>query len=190
MSERRISLGLPLLIDYLYWVRDRVLRAADGLDRDEFGATPTVQNRDLRGTLTHELDIEMGWRARLRGDAAEVWEAELDPGQFHTLEALAEAWRADELEMRHWLDALTQADLEAPVTVNRLEGYPMAVYLLHVIEHGVMELTDAAAILASMGRSTGDLGVLDALDDLAPVARGSAPTRDPADPTGPAGPAG
>jgi uncharacterized damage-inducible protein DinB len=170
------NLGIPLLFDYLYWVRDRVLATAAGLG-DGFAETPVVGTRDLRATLAHELDIEIGWRARLGGKSPAAWgpESELKPEHVPTLAAVRERWAAEEASMRAWLGGMSAADLAAPVTVNGLEGYPLESYLLHVVEHGVMELTDAAAILTAMGRSTGDLGVLDALDDLAPMPRPGAP---------------
>jgi uncharacterized damage-inducible protein DinB len=164
--------GIPLLFDYLYWLRDRILDTAEGLG-DTFADTPVVGTRDLRATLAHELDVEMSWRARLRGEPPAAWgpEAEIKPEHVPTVSAARQRWAAEESAMRRWLYGLSAAELEGPVTVNGLEGYPLAIYLLHVVEHGVTELASAAAILAAVGRSTGDLGVLDALDDLAPLPR-------------------
>ena len=166
------TVSVALLFDYLYWLRDRVLDTAAGLGAG-FAETPVVGTRDLRATLAHEIDVEMSWRGRLRGEPAAAWgpEAEIRPEHVPTLEAVRQRWAAEESAMRSWLAGLSPADLEAPVRVNDLEGYSLAIYLLHVAEHGVMELTDAAAILTAVGRSTGDLGVLDALDDLAPLPR-------------------
>jgi uncharacterized damage-inducible protein DinB len=166
------NVSIALLFEYLYWLRDRVLDTAADLGA-AFVETPVVGTRDLRGTLAHEIDVEMSWRARLRGEPPAAWgpEAEVKPEHVPTLEAVRQRWAIEESAMRTWLGSLTPADLEAPVRANGLEGYSLAIYLLHVAQHGVMELTDAAAILAAMSRSTGDLGVLDALDDLAPLPR-------------------
>ena len=167
------------LFDYLYWLRDRVLGAAAGLAGDAFRSTPVVGARDLRGTLVHELDVEWSWRRRLSDDPATYdRDAAIEPGEFPELVDLATRWRADEAEMRAWLAGLTAAQLDESVTRNGLEGYTLGVYLVHVVEHGVTELATAAAILHKLGRSTGDLGFLDAMDDMAP--RRSRP--------GPAGP--
>jgi uncharacterized damage-inducible protein DinB len=166
------TVTVGLLFDYLYWMRDRVLGAAAGLG-DRYADTPVVGTRDLRATLAHELDVDMSWRARLRGEPPEAWgpEAEIKPQDVPTLEAAHERWATEEAAMRAWLARLSAADLEAPVTTNGLEGYSLAIYLVHVAEHGVMELAGAAAILAGMGISVGDVGVLNALDDLAPLPR-------------------
>jgi uncharacterized damage-inducible protein DinB len=170
MPPTRVSIGL--LFDYLYWMRDRVLDTAEAIG-ESFVETPVVGTRDLRGTLAHEIDVEMSWRARLRGEPPAAWgpAAEVTPEDVPTLAAARARWSAEESTMRAWLAGLSPADLESPVLVNDLEGYSLAIYLLHVAEHGVGELSGAAAILAATGRSTGDLGVLNALDDLAPLPR-------------------
>jgi uncharacterized damage-inducible protein DinB len=170
------NVSVGLLFDYLYWLRDRVLDTAASLGA-VFADTPVVGTRDLRATLAHEIDVEMSWRGRLRGEPPAAWgpEAEVRPEQVPTLEAVRQRWATEESAMRSWLGSLSAGDLAAPVRVNDLEGYSLAIYLLHVAEHGVMELAGAAAILAALGRSTGDLGVLDALDDLAPLPRPGTP---------------
>jgi uncharacterized damage-inducible protein DinB len=167
------ALGVPLLFDYLFWIRDRVLAAAQGLDDHAFQNTPTLHGRDLRATLVHEIDIEIGWRGRLRGLPESDWgdAAGLDPARFPSLLSVADRWRAEEQSTRAWIAPLSDADLDAHVFLNRLEGYPLSIYLLHMVEHGVTELTTAAAILNELGRPVGDIGVLDALDVLAPMAR-------------------
>lgn|GEM_PF-1636082 len=166
------TVTVRLLFDYLYWTRDRVLDTAASLGAG-FAETPVIGTRDLRATLAHEMDVEMSWRGRLRGEPAAAWgpEAEIRPEHVPTLAAVRERWAIEEATMRGWLEGLSEAELAAPVTANGLEGYALAIYLLHVAEHGVMELAGAAASLAATGRSTGDLGVLDALDDLAPLPR-------------------
>jgi uncharacterized damage-inducible protein DinB len=171
------QLGVPLLFDYLFWLRDRVLTAAAVLSDATFRSTPALHGRDLRATLVHELDVELSWRGRLQGLPEREWgeEAGLDPERYPTLEGIAEHWRADEARMRAWIDGLSPENLGAPVTVNGLEGYPLSMYLLHVIEHGVTEMTTAAAILTEMGHTVGELGLLNALDDLAPLPRPGGP---------------
>lgn len=167
------KLGVPLLFEYLFWLRDTVLRAAEGMDDEAFRATPEAHGRDLRATLVHEIDVELSWRGRLQGLPESAWgeEAGLDPERYPGLASVVAHWRAEEATTREWLATLTAEDLASPVTANRLEGYPLEIYLLHVVEHGVTELTSAAAILHELGRSAGELGVLNALDDLAPLPR-------------------
>lgn len=153
---------IPFLVDYLYWARDRILEAAAALDDATFLATPRMHGRDLRATLAHEMDVEMSWRGKLQGLPITQWgpDAEIKPERFGTVAELADAWREDEAKTRQWLAGLTAADLEAPTSVNGLDGRPLAVYLLHVVEHGVTELSIASGLLDELGHQVGDLSIL------------------------------
>jgi hypothetical protein len=56
--------------------------------------TQPLHGRDLRGTLVHELDVELSGRARLRGEPPEAWgpEAGLDPERNPTVASLVAHW--------------------------------------------------------------------------------------------------
>ena len=150
------------LFDHLYWVRDAVLRAAAGLDADEFTATDTVTNRDLRATLVHELDVQWSWRERLKGADWEEWgdDAELRGGDYPTVNAVAEHWRGDEADMRAWLASLTDADLDA-TPVRDEDQQPLWHYVLHLYSHGLQQFSEAAVLLTRAGQSPGDIGFLE-----------------------------
>jgi uncharacterized damage-inducible protein DinB len=148
------------LFEYLYWIRDRVLRAAGEVGPDVLGATQPGSSRDLRATLVHELDVESGWRARLRSDA----EVDLDPANFPTIDVIAEHWQRDELAMRQWLASLTDQALAAPPPHETNQAFPLWYYLVHVVSHGIQELEDAVVLLGPSGRSPRDLGFLDYAD--------------------------
>jgi uncharacterized damage-inducible protein DinB len=158
---------IPFLVDYLYWLRDRVLERAAELDDATFLATPRMHGRDLRATLAHEMDVEMSWRGKLQGLPIAQWgpDAEIKPERFANLAELAAAWREDERVAREWLSALGPADLDEPTSVNGLDGRPLAVYLLHVIEHGVTEFSIASGMLDELGHEVGDLSILRMLDE-------------------------
>ncbi len=90
------------LFDHLYWMRDRILAAADApgvpLTTD---AHATI--RDLRATLVHELDVEWSWRVRLASPDPTEFSAEdeeLAPTDFETLDEIRSRWADDEREMR------------------------------------------------------------------------------------------
>lgn len=163
------------MFDYLYWARDRVWAAAAKLAEDEFLSSDTVTSRDLRSTLVHELDVEWSWRERLHPtpgvDSSD--DAELAADDYPNLGAIEEHWRRDESEMRAWLSTLSDVDLLSPVSVERAGGPPLWVYLIHVMEHGLTELSDAAVLLARAGQPTGSLTFLDYVDtnrtDTAPA---------------------
>jgi uncharacterized damage-inducible protein DinB len=137
------------LFGYLYWIRDRVLTAA--------GA---VEFSDVRAALVHELDVESGWRARLRGEE----ETDLDPVDFPTLDSIVGRWRLDEAEMRQWLAMLTDEALAAPPLHEKDQSFPLWFYLVHVVSHGIQELEETVVLLRPSGRAPRNLGFLDYAD--------------------------
>ena len=157
------------LFGYIYWIRDRVLAAAEEAGPDALQAIRPGTSRDLRSTLVHELDVELAWRARLSGGE----EVDLDPADFPTLHAIAERWRRDQAEMQRWLATLTDEDLAAPPPHEKDQSFPLWYYLMHVVSHGIQELEEAVVLLDVSGRSPQNLGFLDYADT---AATGSLPT--------------
>lgn len=104
----------------------------------------------------------MGWRARLTG----AQERDLDPADFATLDTLVTQWQRDELEMRRWLETLTDDVLAAPPVLEEDQSYPLWYYLVHVVTHGIQELEEAAALLGPSGHSPRNLGFLDYADTI------------------------
>lgn len=153
------------LFDYLYWRRDRVLAGAEALGAEAFVATAGAASRDLRGTLVHELDVERSWRLRLQGTPQADWDQTLQEADYPAVETLREHWAGDETEMRAWIAGMSDADLSAAVTVNRLDGFPLAAYLTHVVMHGIQSFSEAGVLLAASGHSVGDVDFLDSYDD-------------------------
>jgi uncharacterized damage-inducible protein DinB len=151
------------LFDHLYWMRDRILRAADApgvpLTTE---AHPTI--RDLRATLVHELDVEWSWRERLAvPDPTEFLadDVELDPNDFGTLDDIRARWADDERAMRAWLATLDEAALERPCPAERDAKHPFWVHLQHLYTHSIQQVSDAAVALTLAGRSPGELDFLD-----------------------------
>ncbi len=166
---------LVRLFDYLYWMRDRILAQVAALPPGAFTSPDTVTTRDLRATLVHELDVEWSWRERLiRGRWPERSglepgradpEPELDPSDFPTVETLAMHWRRDEAAMRTWLGGLTTDALAGPPSNEPDARFPLWVFGLHVVSHGVQQLREAAVLLSRAGRPPGDLEFLDYADE-------------------------
>jgi len=152
------------LVDYLYWVNDRILDAAAELEAGALTlpeSPPTT--RDLRATLVHELDVEWSWRLNLQGRLSEA-EEDLRPEDYPDIAAIREHWARDEAEMRAWLATLTDDDLAAAVrselTKNEL---PLWQGILHIVFHGIQQQADAARLLTLAGHSPGDIGYLEML---------------------------
>ncbi len=144
-------------IDYLYWVRDRILAAAAGLTEVEFQSADAVTTRSLRATLAHQVECEWAWRIRLsRGSFPE---GDVLPADYPALAGLADRWRLEERELRAWLATLSDGDLAAQPQ-GAEDDLATWRYLLYVVNHGVQQLSEAAIELTRLGRSPGEIGYL------------------------------
>jgi uncharacterized damage-inducible protein DinB len=145
------------LLEYLFWVRERILAASATLSGREFGSTETVTNRDLRGTLRHQLENEWAWRIRLSEGAFPS--GDVLPTEAPTLDALVDRWRQEERDWRAWLSSLTDRDLAAspPGDDNPLLMWR---YLVYVVNHGTQQFSEAAVLLTRLGHSPGEIGYL------------------------------
>lgn len=157
---------LAALFDHLYWVRDRILAAADGPDVPwSSDAHATV--RDLRATLVHELDVEWSWRERLAASDRTRFAtdaADLDARDFPSVEAIRTRWAADAEAMRTWLASLSSAQLDGPCGVERTGSHPLWFHLLHLYSHALQQFSDAAVNLTLAGRSPGEIDFLEFAD--------------------------
>jgi uncharacterized damage-inducible protein DinB len=144
-------------IDYLFWMRDRILAAAAALTEGEFRSADAVATRNLRATLVHQLECEWAWRIRLSGGSFP--EGDLVPADYPTLDTLVDRWRREELELRTWFAGLSDRDLASKPSGD---GNPLALwrYLVYVVNHGTQQFSDAAALLTRLGHSPGEIGYL------------------------------
>jgi uncharacterized damage-inducible protein DinB len=151
------------LFHHLYWLRDRLLSAAEEPGVPLTDDAP-VTTRDLRATLVHELDVEWSWRERLRGADATRFspdDEELKPADFPTVTTIRDRWRQDEAEMRAWIASLTDADLEGPCRAETSTRHPLWYHLQHLYTHGLQQLADAATLLSRAGHSPGEIDFLE-----------------------------
>jgi uncharacterized damage-inducible protein DinB len=156
-----------LLFDHLFWMRDRVLDAGDHPSVDFATAAASTQ-RDLRATLVHELDVEWSWRVRLQRDDPTAFapdDRELEPPDFPTLASLRDRWATDEAETRAWVAGLVDEDLVATCRAEPDATHPFWFHLQHLYTHGMQQLSDAASILSTVGRSPGELDFLEFVED-------------------------
>ena len=154
------------LFDHLYWIRDKLLAAADHPSVTLVDPrAPT--GRDLRATLVHELDVEWSWRVRLAGEDPTRFsedDEELDPVDFLTIASIRERWTADEADMRTWLGTLDDDELAAPCDAEDPPRHARWVHLQHLYTHALQQFADAATLLSTAGRSPGSLDFLEWAD--------------------------
>jgi uncharacterized damage-inducible protein DinB len=155
---------IAALFDHLYFVRDRILAAADAPGVTFIDPSPPTE-RDLRATLVHELDVEWSWRVRLAStDRTRFSEndEELRPSDFADVESIRSHWATDEADTRAWLAGLGAADLEGPCRAETNgRGHPFWYHLQHLYSHGIQQFADAATLLSATGNSPGELDFLE-----------------------------
>ena len=148
-----------LIYEYNYWANRKILAASTKVSLEQFTAPASFPYGGLQGTLVHVLDAEWGWRNFFQHDN---WSApDLNPAEFPNLAALQERWVKEEQDMRGYLAALQDEDLNAHRYYNTSEGEPrdriLWHCLLHVVNHGTQHRSEAAALLTDFGQSPGDL---------------------------------
>src|SRR3954468_1408794 len=126
-----------VLIDYIYWMRDRIFESVERLPAHEFLSARAITTRDLRGTLVHELDVEWSWRERLR-DGNFPDSEDLNPDDYMTLSVLRAHWRRDEEQMRTWAESLTDEVL-ATKPADEESVQPLWYYVMHMVAHATQQ---------------------------------------------------
>ena len=150
---------IHLLYEYNYWADKRILDQCENVAQEQFIAPAEFPYGGLRGTTVHILDAEFSWRMLLQKDDWSV--PELKETEFPTLASVRERWDAEEREMRAYLAALHDEDMNVHSRYQTPEGElrdrVLWHYLVHVVNHGTQHRSEAAALLTRFGRSPGDL---------------------------------
>jgi len=146
--------------DYVWWTRDRMLVAADGMTEEEY-AQPNGFNYDgLRSVLTHMLAAEASWFSRLRGEPV----TRIVVADVPDLRALRDRWLIEQSKARLYLDGLTDTEVSGDVTLPRRDGTalttPLWVMLAHLSNHATQHRAEASEMLTMIGRSPGDMDLL------------------------------
>lgn len=148
---------IRLMYDYNAWANARILDAAEGVPPEQL-ATAALGACKLLDTLQHILVAEVVWRQRWQGIQPQP--AQLPPAP-QALAELRAQWRAEQAELDAFLAALTDADLDRPLTYLHRSGgtYTRTLWhtLLHVVNHGTQHRAEAALLLTELGRSPGDV---------------------------------
>jgi uncharacterized damage-inducible protein DinB len=154
------AVDIAALLAFNYWANRQLLEAAKALPQATLRVVPTFTYRSLRGTLVHTLDVEMSWRARLRGESPAVWDRSLNEDDYPSVTDMADAWVEDEREMLTWLRTLTDEDLEAVVDLGNRDRFPLWYYMVHIVTHSEQQRRDVQLLLRSFGIEPPDLEFL------------------------------
>ena len=145
-----------LLAGYHRWCNERLDRAAADLTGAELRADRGVFFGSMLGTLNHLLVADRIWLRRFTGagDAPD----RLDTILFEDFAELQQARQAEDARISHWIDALTDHDLDSTISYRALTdpkefSQRLGVALLHVFNHQTHHRGQAHAILTGFGRA-------------------------------------
>ena len=151
------------LFGYDRWATRKILAAASGVDADGWGEAEGDGHRGLGATLVHVLGAHQRWRHAI---ARTGEEPEPERGPLPSPDELAEAWTTEWSDLDNLLDTLSQGILD-----HVHEGVPVAMMLVHVVNHGTQHRSEAAVTLTGLERSPGDLDLIDYAEEVAAAAR-------------------
>jgi uncharacterized damage-inducible protein DinB len=150
------------LFDYDRWATSRILAAlvADaGVDETTWSANNAIDRRGLGGILVHALGAHQRWRHGLSGSSVT---SRPERRALPTPMALKGSWAREWSALDTWL-----ATLDDDWLAKTDEGVPFWRMLAHVVNHGTQHRAEAAALLTAVGRSPGDLDMIDFAEELA-----------------------
>lgn len=151
---------IRFLFAYDRWATGKILAMAAMVPCDEWEESNRIDRRGLGGIMTHQLGAHERWRAGWQGlDSAERRET----GPLPSAADLADAWTAEWAATDAYLASLGDDDIRGPY-----EDLILWQTMAHVINHGTQHRSEAAVLLTIMGRSPGDLDLI----DFAPVTGG------------------
>jgi len=137
-----------LLYAYNRWANARLVAAAATLSPELLNRDLAVSYRSIFGTLQHILWAEWRWLGRWQMRAP----AGRDPLECRDLAALRARWTDIEREQLEFLQRLTAADLERPISYDNPPGTRWTYELRHMLQHLVNHSTYHRGQVAAMLR--------------------------------------
>ncbi len=140
--------------EYMYWATKRYFAVAEGLTEEQLHRKQGHSWDDVHATLVHMMSSEWVWMQRWHGTSPK---GHLDAAQYPTLAALKKRWGEVEAEMWAFIEAQSEASLQAPITYSNFRGetfhVPLWQMLAHVVNHETHHRGELAAMSALMGVS-------------------------------------
>ena len=149
------------LFAYDRWATLRVLTVLDGLDPNVWTRKDAVGDRGLGAILVHHLGASMRWRIAFetQGDGQGP---ELEKEPLPTIDELRARWEAEWAAVDAWLPTVTDGFIG-----RAFDGVPVWQMLVHVVNHGTQHRAEVAALLTAVGRSPGELDLVNYAEEQA-----------------------
>lgn len=132
---------------YNRWANARLLEAAAALSAEERERDLRASFGSLEGTLIHILWGERGW--------LHFWQEgsfvpRPIPGEYPDFASLGSAWTEHDEAYAAYLHGLTQAELDAPRTLDA-DRYTLGELIQHAINHSTYHRGQIALLLRQLG---------------------------------------
>jgi len=151
---------IRFLFAYDRWATEKILAMAALVPYDEWEESNRIDRRGLGGIMTHQLGAHERWRAGWQGLDSP---GRRETGPLPSVAGLRDAWEAEWALLDAYLGSLADDAIR-----GSYEDLILWQTMAHVVNHGTQHRSEAAVLLTIMGRSPGDLDLI----DFAPVAGG------------------
>lgn len=144
---------IRFLFAYDRWATEKVLALATTVPVEEWEESNRIDRRGLGGIMVHALGAHERWRSGWQGLALP---ARREAGPVPTAAELADLWRIEWAALDAYLDGLTDEDAH-----GTFDDITLWYTFAHLVNHGTQHRSEAAVLLTIMGRSPGDLDLID-----------------------------
>jgi uncharacterized damage-inducible protein DinB len=161
------------LYGYNTWANRMILAAMEGMSDHDLLRAHQVSHASLGIDLLHAMLAERGWLSIWQGGAPEIHLPGAPSGRH--LDNLVDGFERCDAAIAAFIDTLTDAELVRP-RVDNADGHnpsvekgraiPLWDMMWHVLNHSMQHRSEAAVALTGMGRSPGDLDLLEYLDQV------------------------
>jgi len=141
-----------MLIEYNYWARDRVLASAQQLSPEQLSRNLGSSFASVLATLLHMQSAEWVWYHRWQGESPMT---RVDQTHVRTVDAVRDAWRPLERDIRAFVEGLGAAGLARVIHYRTLDGQPASSaywqMIVHLVNHGSYHRGQVATMLRQLG---------------------------------------
>jgi len=138
---------LRWLVAYNRWANTRLLQAVATLSVEELERDLGASFGSLQGTLIHILWGERGW---LQFWQVGAFVPEPIPGEYPDFASLRSVWTHHEEAYETYLHGLTQAELDAPRTLDA-DTYTLGELVQHILNHSTYHRGQVTLLLRQLG---------------------------------------
>jgi uncharacterized damage-inducible protein DinB len=162
---------IETMFDYGYWANRKLFEVVSLLTPEQF--THSVSGYgSVRNTLVHMMSTEWGWLERSGGPPRGQ---RLSAADFPTFASVVEKWKRIEGDLRQFLAALRDDDLdrvvEFAIADNPKQFLSVGQMMHHAAIHGVHHRGQIALLLRSLGSVPGNFDICFYYDQVRNSAR-------------------